>query len=196
MELRPAQVSPFGVAPTRRRITVTVTREGQSTVSQKVVEFLKEDRQLAVPFVTESAQTQNFDPAAVTGVWTVLATDYVEPVVMQAKRITIPPGTDDFNVRLDLTESERPQPGNGYLAGTWPSGVTSIEGVPGPATIRVHYRAEGGAPGDGMLIAETTSNASGVWRIDGLNENLKYDVICRADGYNDMILSNVSPAVD
>lgn len=189
----PAWVAPLGAALARRQITVTVTREGQSTASEKTVEFLNESRQSALPFVTDSVQVQYFDPAAVVGAWTVLATDYVEPVVMQAKRIVIPPGTDDVEVRFDLTESERPEGGNGRLSGSFPAGVTSVEGAPGPATIRIHYRAENGEPGDGVLMAEVQSNHAGVWQVDGLDPALKYDVICRAPGYNDMILANVSP---
>ena len=44
-----------------------------------------------------------------------------------------------------------------------------------------------------MLMAEVQSNHAGVWQGDGLDPALKYDVICRAPGYNDMILANVSP---
>lgn len=82
--------------------------------------------------------------------------------------------------------------GTGHLAGTYPLGITSVQGVPGPATIRVHIRAEG-SPGDGRLVAQTTSAVDGTWYIGGLNTSLKYDVICRRAGFNDMILSNVSP---
>lgn len=86
-------------------------------------------------------------------------------------------------------------PGAGYLAGSFPDGITSIEGVPGSASIRVMYRVPGFPP-DGVVVAETVSSPDGTWRIDGLNPDLKYDVICRHEGYNDMILSNVSPALD
>ena len=87
----------------------------------------------------------------------------------------------------------KPKRGLGYLGGEFPDGITSVEGTPGQAEIRVLYRPEAGEPGDGVLVATTMSAPDGTWRIDGLNPDLKYDVVCRHRGYNDMILSNVSP---
>lgn len=86
--------------------------------------------------------------------------------------------------------------GDGYLAGTFPDGITRIEGVPGPATIRVLFRPAAGAPGDGAVVAEVVSAADGTWRVDGLNTSLRYDVVCRLDGYQDAIVSDVTPATD
>ena len=86
--------------------------------------------------------------------------------------------------------------GYGFLAGSFPDGVTSVEGVPTPAEIRVLYRPDAESEIDGYLVAKTISNPDGTWLIEGLNPDLKYDVICRHEGYNDMILSNVSPALD
>lgn len=83
-------------------------------------------------------------------------------------------------------------PGHGYLAGSFPDGITSVEGTPSPAIIRVLHRAPG-FPFDGVVVAETTSAPDGTWLVEGLDHTLKYDVICRHEGYNDMILSNVSP---
>lgn len=89
-----------------------------------------------------------------------------------------------------------PKTGNGYLAGTYPDGITRLDGVPAQAVVRVLYRPASGKVGDGSLVAEVQSSVSGEWRVDGLNENLSYDVVCRHEGYNDMILSNVMPVVD
>ncbi|MFV3090151.1 hypothetical protein ACNJYG_06600 [Pseudomonas sp. GW6] len=89
-----------------------------------------------------------------------------------------------------------PPGGNGYLAGDFPDGITKIEGVPGSATIRVLYRPGPGLPGDGVVVAEVESAADGTWRVDGLNPALRYDVVCRHADFNDMILANVTPAVD
>lgn len=86
--------------------------------------------------------------------------------------------------------------GNGYLAGSFPDGITTLNGVPVAATVRVHYRPIGGTFGDGDLIATTQSAADGTWRIDGLDPALKYDIIGRLDGQNDVIAANVSPKVD
>lgn len=98
-----------------------------------------------------------------------------------------------LTVRLDVQDIQRPPAGNGYLAGTFPDGITKVEGKPSPADIRVHFRPAAGQPGDGLLVASTTSDASGSWRIDGLDPTMKYDVVCRRPGYNDLVLSDVSP---
>jgi len=85
--------------------------------------------------------------------------------------------------------------GTGYLAGTYPDGVTTVEGVPVPATVRVLLRSTDPAF-DGLFVSEVSSNVDGTWRVDGLNPNLKYDVVGRKDGFNDVIMANVSPATD
>lgn len=89
--------------------------------------------------------------------------------------------------------NRKPAPGPGYLAGTFPDGITSVLGTPETATIRVIYRPAAGAPGDGAVVAEVTSAADGTWRVDNLDPALRYDVICRKEGYNDLIWANVSP---
>lgn len=86
--------------------------------------------------------------------------------------------------------------GNGYLAGEFPGGTTTVDGVPSSATVRVLFRPSGGHPGDGYVIAETTSNPDGTWRVDGLNHSLRYDVVGRKEGFNDVIMSNITPAID
>jgi hypothetical protein len=45
------------------------------------------------------------------------------------------------------------------------------------------------------LVAKTQSAPDGTWRVDGLNPNLRYDVVGRKDGFNDVIVSNVQPVV-
>lgn len=86
--------------------------------------------------------------------------------------------------------------GNGYLAGSFPGGITTVDGVPTPATVRVLYRPGPGQPGDGALVAEVQSAADGSWRVDGLDPALKFDVVGRKAWFNDVIMSNVSPKVD
>lgn len=85
--------------------------------------------------------------------------------------------------------------GNGYLEGSYPDGLTTVNGVGVAATIRVHYRAGTGIVGDGMLVKEVQSNASGVWLVTGLDPTKKYDVIGRKGTYNDVIVSDVTPKV-
>ena len=86
--------------------------------------------------------------------------------------------------------------GNGYLAGEFPGGTTTVDGVPSSATVRVLYRPSGGRPGDGYVVAETASAPDGTWRVDGLNHSLRYDVVGRKEGFNDVIMSNITPAID
>ena len=86
--------------------------------------------------------------------------------------------------------------GAGYLAGTFPSGITSVDGAPTPATIRVLYRPQGGAHADGVVVETVVSAADGTWQVGSLDPSVRYDVVCRLNGHNDMIWSNVTPAVD
>lgn len=86
-----------------------------------------------------------------------------------------------------------PPTGDGYLAGTYPDGITRVEGVPASCTVRVLYRPEGGAFGDGVLVKQVQSAVDGTWLVEGLNPSLQYDVVCRHAGYNDSIYSNVTP---
>lgn len=99
-----------------------------------------------------------------------------------------------FGKRVTGWRIPRPAKGPGYLAGTFPTGITTVDGVPTAATIRVVYRPAEGAIGDGVLVAQVQSAPDGSWRVDGMDPAKKFDVICRLAGYNDMILSDVSPA--
>ena len=86
--------------------------------------------------------------------------------------------------------------GVGYLAGEFPGGITTIDGVPAAATVRVLYRPASGAAGDGVVVAEVQSAPDGTWIVEGLNPALKFDVVGRKAGFNDVIMANVTPAVD
>lgn len=88
-----------------------------------------------------------------------------------------------------------PRKGIGYFSGGHPDYITSVEGVPAACTVRVILRRRYAEPGDGLVVAEVTSGANGVWQVTGLDETKRYDVVCRYEGYNDMIISNVSPKV-
>jgi len=85
--------------------------------------------------------------------------------------------------------------GNGTLSGSFPSGLTTVNGSPTRAWVHVHVRLPEGLPGDGDLVASVESEENGTWLVTGLNPNLKYDVIGRKDGFRDIIVSNVSPIV-
>lgn len=86
--------------------------------------------------------------------------------------------------------------GFGYLAGKFPDGITTVEGVPSPAKIRVLLRTEDGNPLSGAVVAETTSGADGTWEVPNLNIALLYDVVARRDEYNDMIMARIVPAIN
>lgn len=94
---------------------------------------------------------------------------------------------------LPTQQQVLPTAGVGYLAGDFPGGITTLEGAPIAATIRVHLRKSGSA--DGVLVAETNSGPDGTWRVNGLNPSLRYDVVGRLDGHNDVILANVQPVL-
>ena len=88
-----------------------------------------------------------------------------------------------------------PEPGTGFLAGEFPGGVTTVDGVPTHAEVRVLWRGPQGHPADGVLVATTQSAPDGTWRVEGLNTDARYDVVGRKDGFNDVIVSNVQPVV-
>ena len=93
-----------------------------------------------------------------------------------------------------LRPSRRPPNwhGVGYLAGEYPDGITTVDGVPQSADVLVRLRLPG-SYFDGLTVASTTSAPDGTWRVDGLDPSLKYDVIGRKNGHNDVIMANVMP---
>ena len=88
-----------------------------------------------------------------------------------------------------------PAKGNGYLSGSFPLGITTVDGVPVAATVRVLLRPASGALGDGVVVAETQSAPDGTWLVEGLDPSLRYDVVGRLLGKQDVIVSDVSPKV-
>ena len=95
----------------------------------------------------------------------------------------------------EYEEFKLPLNGLGFFGGTFPDGITTIAGKPISALIRVVLRTPVKGYGDGALVATTQSLEDGTWRIEGIPTHLKYDVIARYDGENDVIMSNVSPAL-
>ena len=82
----------------------------------------------------------------------------------------------------------------GLLSGSFPlSMVTQGGNLPSQAEIRILYRPNTGELGDGVVVATTTCNADGTWQVLGLDENLKYDIVARIPGYNDVLISDVQP---
>lgn len=91
-------------------------------------------------------------------------------------------------------EFSLPLDGDGYLAGTYPDGITKVDGVPVSAEVRVLLRHPVKGFGDGSIVAKTISNPDGTWMINGLPSDLKYDVVARLAGEKDIIMSDISPA--
>lgn len=84
--------------------------------------------------------------------------------------------------------------GNGYFAGTYPDGITSIAGVPVSADIRVLLRSTIDGYGDGAVVAKVKSGVDGTWYVGNLPMGLRYDVVARYAGENDVIMASVTPA--
>lgn len=99
-------------------------------------------------------------------------------------------------IRTPFALMRKPLFGDGYLAGTFPDGITTVDGVPVSATVRVVVRGESGSYADGMVIDEVQSSPSGTWQVANLDPALKYDVIGRLFMKNDVIVSGVAPKVD
>lgn len=92
-----------------------------------------------------------------------------------------------------LPEYRTPEKGTGYLAGEFPGGTTTVEGAPVSAEVRALWRDPSGTNADGAVVAKTQSAPDGTWILTGLNPALKYDVVGRKDGFNDVIVSGVTP---
>lgn len=83
--------------------------------------------------------------------------------------------------------------GNGYLAGEFPGGTTTVEGAPVSATVRVLLRTESGHAGDGAVVAEVQSAPDGTWIVPDVPVNRLYDVVGRKAGFNDIVVAGVTP---
>lgn len=92
-------------------------------------------------------------------------------------------------------EFKLPLNGSGYLGGDFPDGITTIAGTPVSADVLVLLRNNINGFGAGSLVAHVKSKPDGTWRVESLPVNLSYDVVARYDGENDVIMSNVTPAI-
>ncbi len=80
--------------------------------------------------------------------------------------------------------------GSGYLGGDFPDYVTKVEGVPTKTEILVFERSTS------QLVQHIKTEITGSWRVSDLNPDLRFDVICRFDGYKDEVISGVQPFVE
>lgn len=165
----------------RLRVCRALDAAGQGEIAQEALagEF--------TPFVSILRQELVDQP-----VWVVFAEDATPPARVHAQYIAIP-GAGTYTIDIGESFPRHLLQGDGYLSGSFPDGITTLNGVPVAATVRAHYRPAGGEPGDGLLVASTESAADGTWIISGLNPDLKFDIIGRLDGQNDVIAANVQP---
>ena len=63
----------------------------------------------------------------------------------------------------------KPPRGNGYIAGTFPSGLTQVNGVPTAATVRVLHRPLSGGFADGVVVAEVESAPDGTYLVESVS---------------------------
>ena len=84
--------------------------------------------------------------------------------------------------------------GDGMLSGSFPlTLITSGGNLPNQAIIKILYRPSILDTNTVHVVATTTCNTDGSWQVSGLNENLKFDIVARIPGFNDVIISNVQP---
>lgn len=79
--------------------------------------------------------------------------------------------------------------GLGFIAGTAPFGLVTVNGAPGAREVEVRHRKTR------MPVATMFSDSDGTYRFDGLNQSEEFDVIARdwAGTYNDAIVARVLP---
>ena len=111
--------------------------------------------------------------------------------------VVIPPPTEQ---RYGLYHKAHVMPrfrlgGVGYFKSTFPEHITSVDGVPVSAEVRVLLRNHPNKDYDMLVVAKVQSANDGMWEVRGLNPNFKYDVIARYTGYNDLIMSDLTPKV-
>ena len=95
----------------------------------------------------------------------------------------------------DVETYHVPLTGPGRLAGEFPDGITTVEGVPVSAEVRVLLRRPSGKLGDGAVVAVVQSAADGTWEVTGLPEGFTFDVVGRKNNHNDVIVANITPEV-
>lgn len=103
----------------------------------------------------------------------------------------------DIKVRVFNTSTPfiKGMKGRGFLSGSYPDGITSIDGVPTSARVRVFIRSPDKSISDGILVADIMSGVDGTWRVENLPIEYKYDVISSKAGFNDVIVTNITPAM-
>lgn len=77
--------------------------------------------------------------------------------------------------------------GQGYLAGTLPSAIVTVNGIPSPRPLECRHRKSR------LTITVVMSNPDGSFRINGMDPLQEYEILARDTGliYNDVVISRV-----
>ena len=176
--------------PPQTTLDVTLTVQGDTPTGS--LAYLRDASWHLQAVFTEVTRIQKFPINIMQGEYFLVGQKYTEPKAASARLVTLT--GEDQSFYMDIDEGQRPQGGNGLLSGSFPlSMITQGGNLPSQADIRILYRPEQGAGGDGYVVATTTCNADGTWQVSGLDENLKFDIVARIPGYNDVIISDVQP---
>jgi len=182
-----------------RTITINATRGGQQTSVYKEAllwpSFSNRTELVIFVFKDGVKSTRVFAASAVDGKKAVMLYDFDDQPYSTSLTIDV---NQDIEIDMDLRDNTVvPFKGDGLLSGSFPlSLITQGGNLPPQANIRILYRPEQGASGDGYVVATTTCNADGTWQVSGLNKNLKFDIVARIPGFNDVIISGVQPSTE
>mgnify|MGYP007013231456 CR=1 FL=1 len=183
--------------PPTSQIQFRLWRDGQVTTGQKFLRVYRGVLELskleavfwAEPGSGEYTNIERFDLALLLaqGDWLVLGVDDSAPRRVRGANLALgEPGVYTFNITSPVDKPE----GLGYLAGEFPESITTRLDTPVSATIKVLHTAADGRMGK---VAEVVSNPDGTWAVHGLDPTKQFDVICSLEGFNDLVLSKVSP---
>ena len=186
---------PAHVPLPRISVQFRILRDGEVTPGLKTLRVYRgwqSAGKLEMVFQAEDGEftaVQSFGSATLLaqGEWLVCGADDLPPRRTRAAYLALAEaGTYTFNITSPVDKPE----GLGYLAGEFPNGVTSRLDIPVSATIRVFHTNDQGQAGK---VAEVVSASDGTWIVDNLDPTKQFDVICSLAGFNDLILSKVSP---
>ena len=180
--------------PPKVEIAFRVLRDGEVSAGLKTIRMYRgwaSISKLDAVFETvdgEFTAAQAFDLATMLSAeWLVTGQDNAPPRRTRAAYLALNEnGTYTFNITSPVDKPE----GYGYLAGEFPDGITTRLDTPISSTIKVLHTTADGRTGK---VAEAVSNPDGTWAVHGLDPSKKFDVICSLPGFNDLILSKVSP---
>lgn len=187
---------PSYVQPPRVLIRFRLLRDGESTAGEKFLRVYRSWADIgqldlvfwAPPGEGEYSLFQSVDLATLQAIeWLVVGRDEALPRCARAAYLNFTAGgTYTFNITSPVDKPE----GFGYLAGEFPDGITTRLDTPISATIKVMHTAADGRMGK---VAEVVSNPDGTWAVHNLDPTKQFDVICSLEGFNDLVLSKVSP---